>query len=70
MEVGFIDRVWVKLIEIPIGSVYDITKKVKPENREDFKDAARMFIDFDYGNQYGFYCQFSNDYHTINKIAI
>jgi len=66
MEAGFIDRVWAKLIELPIGSQYDIAKKVRPENREDFKDAVKMFIDFDYGQD--FYCQFSNDYLLVNKL--
>lgn len=64
---SYIDKVWRGMISQPFESAFDIEGMVAPDNREKFIEAVKVFIDFDYGKEYGYYLEFSNDYKFVNK---
>lgn len=57
-----------KFVKIPMRAEINIQEQVKPENREQFIETVKLFIDFDYGRKDGFYLEFSNDYTKCRKL--
>ena len=66
-EITFEDKVYSKLVELPVGQQYDLTKKVSEGKREVFAEVVKEFIRFDYGKAWGFFIEFTNDYKSIYK---
>lgn len=64
---GYTDECWLKFISMKIDTQINVSKSVKPENLEAFKDAVKHFIDTDYGRQYGFELEPSNEWKFIRK---
>jgi len=61
------DAIFTKLLQLPIGEVYDIHQKVKPENRKTFIDEVKQLIDEDLMPNH--YIEFSDDYSMLKKKA-
>lgn len=59
------DAIFTKMLELPVGQVYDIHEKVKPENRKVFIETSKQLIDEDLMPEH--YMEFSDDYSQLKK---
>jgi len=66
-EITFEDKVYSKLVELPVGQQYDLLKKVSEPRRDQFVQTVKEFIRCDYGKAWGFYIEFSDDYKNLKK---
>ncbi len=69
-ELSYTDRVFNLIMNMPCDHYYDLTKKVAPENMEKFIANVKLFIDYDYGRQFGFVIDFSSDYSRLKKFKV
>lgn len=61
------DKIGNLLIDLPVDSVFVISEKVKPENRDLFIGIVKSYIDRNIGNQEEFQIEFNSDYSKIRK---
>ena len=59
------DAIFTKMLELPVGQVYDIHQKVKPENRAVFIETSKQLIDEDLMPDH--FMEFSDDYSMLKK---
>lgn len=59
------DAIFTKMLELPVGQVYDINEKVKPENRKVFIETSKQLIDEDLMPDH--FMEFSDDYSQLKK---
>lgn len=64
-ELGDLDIVKKQLMLLV--PVYELDKKVKPENRDRFVSVVKSYIDRNFGRKDGWEVIFSNDYKSIKK---
>ena len=66
-EITYEDKVGKMLLDLKIEEIYELEKKVKPENIKKFTDCVKSYIDRNFGNNEGWEIIFSNDYKCIKK---
>ena len=59
------DAIFTKMLELPVGEIYDIHQKVKPENRPVFVETVKQLIDEDLMPDH--FLEFSDDYTLLKK---
>lgn len=67
---SYTDRVFNLILDMPCDHYFDLTKNVAPENMEKFIDSVKLFINYDYGRQFGFVIDFSGDYSRLKKFKV
>lgn len=67
--IGYFDKIWNALNDLPIRGEIIISEKVAPENRENFTDAVKFFIECDYGKKDGYYIEFTSDFLKVRKFS-
>lgn len=60
----FKDQVIKKLHSLPVGVEYDLTKE---PHAEAFTTVVKSFIRLDFGQPFGWYIEFRDDYKSIKK---
>jgi hypothetical protein len=61
------DKIYGMLLMLTFDEHFSIEEKVKPENREQFIQIVKEFINCDFGKAYNFIIEFSSDYKTLRK---
>ena len=56
------------LINLEIDDIFDLSQKVKPENKEQFISCVKKYIDNGFLNNENMQIEFSVDYKKIRKI--
>ena len=64
---NYSDRVGKMLLDLQVEEVYELNKKVKPENRDKFIAVVKSYIDKNFGSSDGWEIIFSNDYTKLKK---
>lgn len=68
-EMTYEDKVGAMLIKMPVGSIFEIAKYVKTENRDKFVEVVKSYIERNFGNREGWEVYFNTAYTKITKAA-
>jgi hypothetical protein len=66
----YADKIGLALIALEEGEVFDIEQKVKEENRTNFVQIVKQYIDKSFGNSEGWEIEFNSTYKKIRKIRL
>lgn len=68
-EINYTDRVFQYLLDMEC-TVIVIDDICKEETKKDFIEAVKLFIQYGYGNNFGFTVEFNQDYKKLRKFKI
>lgn len=67
-EITYADKIGMMLEKLPLRQVFKLAGQVKKENRQQFVDIVKSYIDRNMGHQSGWEIVFSSDYSALKKI--